>query len=504
MPRNLARLRFKTPKQLRPLNIARIHPEDHSTLQHRLRQHAAGLSKPQTPLSLQVVVNPKWLQQPGKNPEAAAKHGQIIYVFANVKTGQVIYSLNELLEVCPQSAHLVCLLTYPQQHHLDQLPFLGKHSKPPTVRPDEWSPHCVITFPVAEQGIQAFRKLREYRHLHETSWDKTNPEWVRLPPHVRMRKIMDQVANTSADLAEVLNIQQRQAAEMRKLFIEHEKKLLRQMKAMWEEAEALAKDDKDASNPDWLEQQIKNLEWQRKAKRNRDEPDTKRILDAIKGHQIRLRRVLRARKNMEKLKAVEDTEEFKKMQEEYASQAALAIGGDAETKIDALRKEIALERDLTRVLDRSAEDAEQTLGQKQAQIAELEDAVIASLRADARDHPVTRSIVPADRRKQPSQPFTMDVEIKWADLRNAEYAAGSWPDPVVHDTLHLRNSRQDVQLLSAEQYRVSVSDDVQGMLKSLERQALEAQGLFEEPQPEKKGVWKYIPEAKNPFKRADA
>jgi hypothetical protein len=305
-----------------------------------------------------------------------------------------------------------------------------------------------------------------------------------------------------------LNIQQRQAVEMRKLSIEHEKKLLRQMKAMWEEAEALAKDDKDASNPNWLEQQIKNLEWQLKAKRNRDEADTKRILDAIKGHQVRLRRVLRARKNMEKLKEVEDTEEFKTMQQGYASQAAAAIGSDVEAKMDALRKEIALERDLTKVLDRSAEDAQQTLSQKQAQIAELEDAFIASLRADARDHPVTRSILPADRRKQPSQPFTMDVEIKWADLRNAEYAAGNWPDPIVHDTLSLRSSRQDLQLLNAEQYRVSVSDDVQGMLKSLERQALEAQGLYEEPKAEagvgKTGVWKYIPEVKNPFKRADA
>ncbi|KAL1592786.1 hypothetical protein SLS60_011202 [Paraconiothyrium brasiliense] len=507
MPRNLARLRFRAPKQLRPLNISRIHPEDHSTLHRRLRGHALELSKPQTPLSLQIVVNPKWKQQPGKkpfrmsykphtlrdlvDPEAAATHGQIIYVFANVKTGQVIYSLNELLD----------------QYHLEQLPFLGKHSKPPTIRPDEWTPHCAITFPFAEQGLQAFRKLREFRHLHETSWDKTNPEWVRLTPHARMRKIMDQVANTSADIAEVLNIQQRQSVEMRKKAIEQEKKSLRLMKKMWEEAEVLVKDDRDASNPKWLEQQIRNLEWQLGTKRNRDEADIKRLKDAKKGHEVRLRRVLRARKNIEKFNQIRVDPEFIKMQEEYVAQAAPARGTDVEARIDELRKEIALERDLTKTLDRSIEDVEETLGEKEAEIMKLEDAFIASLRADALDHPVTRTILPAEHRKVLPQPFTMDVEIKWADLRNAEYAAGNWPEAIVHDTLDLRSSRQEVEFLNPEQYHGSVSEDVQSMLKSLERQALEAQGLLEEepaPESNKTGVFKYLPEVKNPFKRADA
>ncbi|KAF9739756.1 hypothetical protein PMIN03_004666 [Paraphaeosphaeria minitans] len=508
MPRNLARLRFRAPKPLRPLNIARIQPEDHTTLHQRLRAHAIDLSKPQTPLSLQVVVNPKWKQQPGKKPfrmsykphtvrdlidaEAAAKHGQIIYVFANVKTNQVIYSLNELLD----------------QYHLDQLPFIGKHSKPATIRPDEWTPHCVITFPIAEQGLQAFRKLREFRHLHETSWEKTNPEWIRLTPHQRMRKIMDQVANTSADLAEVLSIQQRQSVEMRKKAIEHEKRSLRLMKTMWAEAEALAMDDRDASNPMWLEQQIRNIEWQFGTKRNRDEADTKRLQHAKEGHEVRLRRVLRARKYMAKLKAIEDTAEFMDMQKEHASKAAPATGVDAEAKLKTLRKELALERGLIEVLDRSQEDAAETMGAKEAEITQLEDALVTSLQAEARDHPVTRSILPTNFKKQHPQPFTMDVEIKWADLRNAECALGKWPASVVHDTLVLRSSRQDVEFLNPEQYKVTVKDDVQTMLKSLERQALEAQGLYEEPVAEpatdKTGVWKYIPEAKNLFKRAEA
>ena len=116
MPRNLARLRFRAPKPLRPLNLAHIKPDTHTALHQRLRAHAVELSKPQTPLSLHIVVDPRWKPQPGKrpfresykphtvrdlvDPEGDAKHGQIIYVFANVKTNQVIYSLNEMLDAC--------------------------------------------------------------------------------------------------------------------------------------------------------------------------------------------------------------------------------------------------------------------------------------------------------------------------------------------------------------------------------------------------------------------
>ena len=153
---------------------------------------------------------------------------------------------------------------------------------------------------------------------------------------------MDQVANTTADLAEVLNIQQRQSVEMGQKTFEQEKKSLRLMKKMWAEAEALVEDEKDASNPKWLEQQIRNLEWQLGTKRNRDEADIKRLKDAKKGHEVRLRRVLRARKNIEKLNQAQETQEFKKMQQDYVAQAASARDADIEARIDQLRKELAL------------------------------------------------------------------------------------------------------------------------------------------------------------------
>jgi hypothetical protein len=34
------------------------------------------------------------------DPEGTSQHGEIIYIFRNTKTNQVIYSLQELLAVC--------------------------------------------------------------------------------------------------------------------------------------------------------------------------------------------------------------------------------------------------------------------------------------------------------------------------------------------------------------------------------------------------------------------
>lgn len=116
MTRNLARLRFKPPRPIRPLNLARVPADQPAALEHRIRNHVIAQSKPTKALSLQIVVHPKWKQKPGKanqplhsrphtvrdlvDPEGVAQHGQIIYVFSNIRTGQVIYSLSELLDVC--------------------------------------------------------------------------------------------------------------------------------------------------------------------------------------------------------------------------------------------------------------------------------------------------------------------------------------------------------------------------------------------------------------------
>lgn len=57
---------------------------------------------------------------------------------------------------------------------MKQLPFVGKKSKPATIRRDLWAPIACIKFPQGrgDVGNGVFRLLRELKHLSEVSWDK--------------------------------------------------------------------------------------------------------------------------------------------------------------------------------------------------------------------------------------------------------------------------------------------------------------------------------------------
>jgi len=116
MPRSLARLRYKPPlKALSfPTAIQRITPEVEELFERRVAAYVQRQSNPKL-LKLQTVVNEKARRQPtGKHvqapakpytlrdvvdPQGTAKHGEIIYIFRNTKTNQIIYSLQELLDV---------------------------------------------------------------------------------------------------------------------------------------------------------------------------------------------------------------------------------------------------------------------------------------------------------------------------------------------------------------------------------------------------------------------
>jgi hypothetical protein len=85
-----------------------------TVLEHRAKAYVDRQSNPRD-VRLQVVVNPRSrLPATGQSivparkpytlrdvvdPEGKATHGEIIYVFRNIKTNQIIYSLTELLNV---------------------------------------------------------------------------------------------------------------------------------------------------------------------------------------------------------------------------------------------------------------------------------------------------------------------------------------------------------------------------------------------------------------------
>lgn len=106
----------------------------------------------------------------------------------------------------------------PVQNHdsLKQLPFLGKKTVPAALRKDLWHPFAMVEFPRPLQGLIAYRKLREFRRLHETSYpleiitEKEGPHKGQLLGTKKRGKVlMNQKANTVADLAAVLLQQDR-------------------------------------------------------------------------------------------------------------------------------------------------------------------------------------------------------------------------------------------------------------------------------------------------------
>ncbi|KAI9698765.1 MAG: hypothetical protein M1836_003875 [Candelina mexicana] len=122
----------------------------------------------------------------------AIRHGRHIFVYSNLRTNQVIYSLTRTMN---------------NNDALRQLPYLGKKTVPAALRKDLWQPLATISFPEPQQGLTAFRKLREYRKLHELSYpldvikDKNGKL---LSKKQRGKKLMDQKANSIADIAAVL------------------------------------------------------------------------------------------------------------------------------------------------------------------------------------------------------------------------------------------------------------------------------------------------------------
>jgi hypothetical protein len=359
------------------------------------------------------------------------------------------------------------MLILHQNHHLEQLPFIGRHSKPPALRPDEWIPHCVLTFPTAEQGHNAYRKLREFRKLHELSWDKTNPEWKTAPIKVRMKNIMDQRANTSADIAEVLRIQELHGEQMQAAVDERQAKVTEFMDKKWADIDALANAAKakaqETDNVKWLEHQIRSLTLKANMKHNQNDADQKRLTKARIIQEIRLRKLQYAQRKTDQLKTV---------QEELTRRAAPAEEWGAEGKLDELKEQAsALKESLAipdgKIKDRA--DKRNLLARHESEITALEGAVAAQAQLEARDNPIALSVLPTALKKILPTPYTLDgLSIRWADIQDALYAAGQWPEPIEHEVLEVNKARNEVMWFSIEDAELDRWNKVDSILQAVE------------------------------------
>lgn len=158
----------------------------------------------------------------------SVEKGQHIYAYCNIRTNQVLYSLERTL----------------RHSHLSQLADVGANNSPPKLRKDLWRPLFTVSVPSQRQGLELFKKLREYRLLHETNWALT--EEIKRPytdkqiadrkakledrggskketvfdvikrekKKMRIKMVMDQKANSVADLAAILMRQEEKGARL--------------------------------------------------------------------------------------------------------------------------------------------------------------------------------------------------------------------------------------------------------------------------------------------------
>jgi hypothetical protein len=114
MPRTISRLRYKAPPAPVAFHARNGGELSGRKLERKVYAYVNSQSNPRN-VRLQVVVNPKArLPATGQttiaprkpftlrdvvDPNGQALHGEIIYVFRNIKSNQVIYSLQELLHV---------------------------------------------------------------------------------------------------------------------------------------------------------------------------------------------------------------------------------------------------------------------------------------------------------------------------------------------------------------------------------------------------------------------
>ncbi|KAF9693056.1 hypothetical protein EKO04_009324 [Ascochyta lentis] len=507
MPRNLARLRYRLPPT--PVSFEGLESGRIRLLERKVAQYVVRQSNPRH-VKLQTVVNAKakplatgkstvrpikpFTLRDVVDPDGTARHGQIIYVFRSIKTNQIIYSLQELLD----------------DHHLAQLPFIGKHSVPAALRPDEWTPHCVITFATPEQGHNAFRKLREFRKLHELSWEKTNPGWKQLKIEQRIKKIMDQRANMSADLAEVLRIQQSHGEAMATALDEQQQRAADFMDKKWASIDALANGalakEKSADSVKWLEHEIRRLTQKLKMKHMQKDADQKALEATRAGHETRLKRIQYA---------LRKADQFKRIQEELTAKAAPANEAGAEEKLAELRQQRSVLREALENPDptRSQEDLDvdaDLVERQTAEITTLEEAFAPKKQVDTRDHFIARSVLPQQLRKPLPTPYTLDgVNVMWADMQDALYAAGSWPEAIAHETLAVNRIRDATAYLSADEFEIEKRNEVSSILRALrpeaesEQEKTQLYTRLDDPVPQKTGVLGMLGKV-NPFKSASA
>jgi uncharacterized protein YoxC len=286
-----------------------------------------------------------------------------------------------------------------------------------------------------------------------------------------MKMIMDQRANTTADIAEALRLQGLHGEEMTEALEARQKRENEYLDKKWAEIDALANaavaKEKEADSVKWLEHQIRSLTMKLNMKHNQNEADQKRLKNARTIQEIRLRKLQYAQRK---------ADQFKTIQEGLTKKAAPANELGAEGRLDELKTQASVLRDAvanpnpTRSTEDRALDRD-LLEKQESEIVTLEEAFEAKAQSENRDHYIARSILPRNLKKPLPTPYTLEgVRIQWVDIRDAMFASGKWPELIEHEDLALNKSREGVALLSVENYEIERAQEIGSILEALEAQ----------------------------------
>lgn len=168
-------------------------------------------------------------------------HGEKIWIFSNVRSKQVVYSHDRVLDVRIPLKRLTGVIrrrgkgsftgitgtleremTFTNTSScrlqvykaLKQIPFSAKKARPAKIRKDLWKHLAMVEFPAGKGvvGQSVFAKLREFNRRHLLEWDDnllfddmdTSQNRKVLTRQERGKKILEQKENAIADLAAVL------------------------------------------------------------------------------------------------------------------------------------------------------------------------------------------------------------------------------------------------------------------------------------------------------------
>ncbi|KAL5046091.1 hypothetical protein BDW71DRAFT_182790 [Aspergillus fruticulosus] len=202
------------PTKIGTWNIVRRPPiENHSVIQGKPREqnsNAFKIHQQKEGVRLRKAIN-------------ALTHGKNIFVYHNIRTNQVVYSLTRYLE---------------KNNVLRQLLYHGKKTVPATLRKDMWVPYFSVHFNDSKVGLRAYHLLREFsmqrqldppREMITITEEFLNRKRPRSPEEAkefdekynekigwlmekkdRARVVMDQKATSVADISAVLAIQEQE------------------------------------------------------------------------------------------------------------------------------------------------------------------------------------------------------------------------------------------------------------------------------------------------------